>query len=42
MQELAAQGFSLKDVARIVSETRGIPKREVYALGLRMKEGVET
>ena len=42
MQELYAQGFSLKDVARIVSETRGIPKREVYALGLRMKEGVET
>jgi 16S rRNA (cytidine1402-2'-O)-methyltransferase len=42
IQELSAQGFSLKDVARIVSETRGIPKREVYALGLRMKEGVET
>ena len=42
IQELYAQGFSLKDVARIVSETRGIPKREVYALGLRMKEGVET
>jgi 16S rRNA (cytidine1402-2'-O)-methyltransferase len=41
IQELSAQGFSLKDVARIVSETRGIPKREVYALGLRMKEGVE-
>lgn len=38
IQELSAQGFSLKDVARIVSETRGIPKREVYALGLRMKE----
>jgi 16S rRNA (cytidine1402-2'-O)-methyltransferase len=38
MQELYEQGFSLKDVARIVSETRGIPKREVYALGLRMKE----
>lgn len=42
MQELSAQGFSLKDVARIVSETRGIPKREVYALGLRMKEEAET
>jgi 16S rRNA (cytidine1402-2'-O)-methyltransferase len=42
IQELSAQGFSLRDVARIVSETRGIPKREVYALGLRMKEGVET
>ena len=42
IQELSAQGFSLKDVARIVSETRGIPKREVYALGLRMKEGGET
>jgi len=42
IQELSAQGFSLKDVARIVSETRGIPKREVYALGLRLKEGVET
>lgn len=41
IQELSAQGFSLKDVARIVSETRGIPKREVYALGLRLKEGVE-
>jgi 16S rRNA (cytidine1402-2'-O)-methyltransferase len=42
IQELSAQGFSLKDVARIVSDTRGIPKREVYALGLRMKEGGET
>ncbi len=42
IQELSAQGFSLKDVARIVSETRGIPKREVYALGLRMKEEAET
>jgi 16S rRNA (cytidine1402-2'-O)-methyltransferase len=42
IQELSAQGFSLKDVARIVSATRGVPKREVYALGLRLKEGVET
>lgn len=42
IQELSAQGFSLKDIARIVSETRGIPKREVYALGLRIKEGSET
>ncbi len=42
IQELSAQGFSLKDVARIVSETRGIPKREVYALGLRMKEESQT
>lgn len=42
IQELSARGFSLKDVARIVSDTRGIPKREVYALGLRMKGEVET
>ncbi|NOT55583.1 MAG: 16S rRNA (cytidine(1402)-2'-O)-methyltransferase [Deltaproteobacteria bacterium] len=41
IHELSAQGFSLKDVARIVSETRGIPKREVYALGLRLKDGGE-
>jgi len=42
IQELYAQGFSLKEVARMMSETRGIPKREVYALGLRMKETIET
>jgi 16S rRNA (cytidine1402-2'-O)-methyltransferase len=42
IQELCAQGFSLKDVARIVSESRGLPKREVYALGLRLKEATET
>ena len=38
IRELCAQGFSLKDVARMVSELRGVPKREVYALGVRMKE----
>lgn len=42
IQNLYTQGFSLKDVAQIVSESRGIPKREVYALGLRIKEATET
>lgn len=42
IQELYAQGFSLKDVAQMMSELRGIPKREVYALGLRIKEATET
>jgi 16S rRNA (cytidine1402-2'-O)-methyltransferase len=42
IQELYAQGFSLKDVAQMVSGLRGIPKREVYALGLRIKDATET
>ena len=42
IRELYAQGFTLKEVARIVSESRGIPKREVYASGLRLKDATET
>ena len=36
---LAKEGLSLKEIAQIVSERRGIPKREVYALGIQLKEG---
>ena len=41
IQELYAQGFSLKDIAQMVSDSRGIPKREAYALGLQIKETAE-
>lgn len=34
---LEAEGLSLKEIAQVVSERRGIPKREVYALGVRLK-----
>jgi 16S rRNA (cytidine1402-2'-O)-methyltransferase len=36
---LEKEGLSLKEIAQTVSERRGIPKREVYALGIRLKEG---
>ena len=36
---LAKEGLSLKEIAQVVSERRGIPKREVYALGIQLKEG---
>lgn len=36
---LAEEGLSLKEIAQIISERRGIPKREVYVLGVRLKEG---
>ena len=36
---LAAEGLSLKEIAQVVSERRGIAKREVYALGIRLREG---
>lgn len=35
---LLNEGLSLKEIAHVVSERRGIPKREVYALGIRLKE----
>jgi 16S rRNA (cytidine1402-2'-O)-methyltransferase len=38
---LEAEGFSLKEIAHVVSERRGIPKREIYALGVRLREGEE-
>jgi 16S rRNA (cytidine1402-2'-O)-methyltransferase len=37
--QLAAEGLALKDIARILSERHGVSKREVYALGVRIKEG---
>jgi hypothetical protein len=36
---LEAEGLSLKEIAQVVSERRGITKREVYALGVRLREG---
>jgi len=38
---LEAEGFSLKEIAQVVGARRGIPKREVYALGVRLREGGE-
>lgn len=36
---LEAEGLSLKEIAQVLSARRGLAKREVYALGLRLKEG---
>src|SRR5262249_2557666 len=38
---LEAEGLSLKEIAQVVGERHGIPKREVYALGIRLREGEE-
>ena len=35
---LEAEGLALKEIAQVVSERHGITKREVYALGIRLKE----
>lgn len=35
---LRTQGLALKEIAHIMSEQYGVPKREVYALGVRLKE----
>jgi 16S rRNA (cytidine1402-2'-O)-methyltransferase len=37
IRHLAAEGLSLKEIAQIVSQQHGIPKREVYALGVRLR-----
>jgi len=34
---LDAEGLPLKEIARIMSERYGLPKREVYALGVQVK-----
>ena len=39
IQLLKAEGLSLKEIAQTISERRGIAKRAVYALGVRLKEG---
>ena len=36
---LVQEGLSLKEIAQVVSDRRGISKREVYALGIKLKEG---
>ena len=36
---LEAEGLSLKEIAQVISERRGITKREVYALGVRLRAG---
>jgi 16S rRNA (cytidine1402-2'-O)-methyltransferase len=35
---LRNQGLTLKEIAHIVGERRGVPKREVYALGVQLQE----
>jgi len=37
VQLLTREGFPLKEVAQVISERRGIPKREVYTVGVRLK-----
>ncbi len=39
IRQLTAEGLSLKEVAHIVSERRGISKRDVYAAGIGVKHG---
>jgi len=41
IRALEAEGFSLKEIVQMVGERRGIPKREIYALGVRLREGEE-
>jgi 16S rRNA (cytidine1402-2'-O)-methyltransferase len=38
IRRLEAEGLSLKEIAQVISERRGIAKRDVYALGVRLKE----
>ena len=38
INQLAAEGLALKDIARILSQRHGLSRREVYALGVRMKK----
>jgi 16S rRNA (cytidine1402-2'-O)-methyltransferase len=39
IKQLEAEGLSLKEIAQLISERGGIAKREVYALGVRLREG---
>ena len=39
IQVLVEERLSLKEIAQVLSERRGIPRREVYALGVRLKAG---
>jgi len=34
---LRAQGLALKEIAQVIGEQRGIPKREVYAVGVQLE-----
>jgi 16S rRNA (cytidine1402-2'-O)-methyltransferase len=38
IQQLLNQGLSLKEISQTLGEQRGIPKREVYALGIQLRE----
>ncbi len=38
IDQLAAEGLALKDIARILSQRHGLSRREVYALGVRIKK----
>ena len=38
IKALEAQGLSLKEIARLIGEKRGIAKRVVYAKGLRLRD----
>lgn len=37
IRELQAEGLSLKEIAEVLGKRHGIPKREVYAMGVRLK-----
>jgi 16S rRNA (cytidine1402-2'-O)-methyltransferase len=39
VQTLADEGVSLKEIAQVLSQRHGVSRREVYALGVRLKEG---
>lgn len=38
IQALRDQGLTLKEIAHAISERCGVPKREIYALGVQLKE----
>jgi len=38
IQQLLNQGLSLKEISQVLGEQRGVPKREVYALGIQLRE----
>jgi 16S rRNA (cytidine1402-2'-O)-methyltransferase len=42
IQQLLNRNLSLKEIAQMIGERRGIPKREIYALGVQLKERGET
>ena len=41
IRALRAQGLKLKEIAQIISERRGVSKREIYALGVQLNKEEE-